>query len=186
MLLFFLSFFDRLANLSSKPLCGIWKSRRERAKRCWCYKRCFFWSADVATAAVLLLPCCCSCATLIMCVSSYSQVVQFHLGVGSCACILPQNLHFYCSVVPPVVAHLKKRKPWILKCIAQTKLKASKSRRRHRCCLCYAMLLLCYSHHLGLLCVPTAQIQRADSTQLYLWYQLFVAAHKIYVVRKYV
>ena len=142
--------------------------------------------------------CCCCCAAVVVVLYAhddirytpvcalYSQVVQFHLGVGSCACILPQNLHFYCSVVPPVVAHLKKRKPWILKCIAQTKLKASKSRRRHRCCLCYAMLLLCYSHHLGLLCVPTAQIQRADSTQLYLWYQLFVAAHKIYVVRKYV
>ena len=38
------------------------------------------------------LLCCCSCATLIMCVSAlYSQVVQFHLGVGSCACILPQK-----------------------------------------------------------------------------------------------
>ena len=59
------------------------------------------------------LLCCCSCATLIMCVSAlYSQVVQFHLGVGSCACIL-KNLQCYCCVVPVVtdVAHFENRKP---------------------------------------------------------------------------
>ena len=38
----------------------------EKGQRCWCYERCFFWSADVAAAAVLLLLRCCSCATLIM------------------------------------------------------------------------------------------------------------------------
>ena len=40
----------------------------EKGQRCWCYERCFFWSADVAAAAVLLLLLCCyGRATLMMC-----------------------------------------------------------------------------------------------------------------------
>ena len=59
------------------------------------------------------LLCCCCCAAVVVlrssCVSAlHFQVVQFHLGVGSCASILPQNIQLYCCVVPPVVAHLKK------------------------------------------------------------------------------
>ena len=100
-----------------------------------------FGNADErATLLVLLLLCCCSCATLIMCVSAlYSQVVQFHLGAGSCACILPQkSTVLLCCVVPPVVAHLKKTQAlgWNLKVYSPNKMKG-KSRRRHRCCLCY-------------------------------------------------
>ena len=75
----------------------------------------------------------------------------------------------YCCVVPPVVAHfIKNAKGGILKCVAQTKMKAQ-SRRRHCCCLCYCcssiaaavLLLLCYSHQLGLICVPTVQLHRS-------------------------
>ena len=81
----------------------------EKRQRCWCYERCFCWSADVAAAAVLLLLCCCSCATLIMCVSAlYSQVVQFHLEVGSCACILPQKSTVLLLCGPTCSSPLKK------------------------------------------------------------------------------
>ena len=55
------------------PLCGSrsvgFGNADEKEQRCWCYEWCFFWPADVATAAVLLRPCCRSCATLTMYVS---------------------------------------------------------------------------------------------------------------------
>ena len=63
------------------------------------------------------LLCCCCCAAVVvlspscMYVSAlYPHVVHFHLGVGSCACILSQNPQFCSFVVPPVVAYLKKNK----------------------------------------------------------------------------
>ena len=87
-------------------------------------------------AAVVVLRSSCMCASAL-----YSQVVQFHLGVGSCACILPQKstVLLLCSPTCSYCCSPLKKKMQgligILKCIAQTKMKG-KSRRRHRCRLC--------------------------------------------------
>ena len=91
---------------------------------------------------MLLLPCCGRCAALIMYVSAlYSQVVQFHVGVGSCACI-NKNLHtrvvLLCGPTCIILSYptLQILKVGILKCLAQTIMKG-RSRRCHRCCVCY-------------------------------------------------
>ena len=123
------------------------------------------------------LLCCCCCAAVVVlrssCVSAlHFQVVQFHLGVGSCAYILPQNIQLYCCVVPPVVAHLKKTQAlgWNFEVHSP-----NKSERQvpppsplllmlllQLYCFCCAMLLLLwYSDQLGLLCVPTAPIHHS-------------------------
>ena len=113
------------------------------------------------------------------CVSAlHFQVVQFHLGVGSCAYILPQNIQLYCCVVPPVVAHLKKTQAlgWNFEVYMPNKMKG-KSSRRHRCCLCYCCrftALLCYAAVVALLSSFEFALcsDCADSPQLYPWYQL--------------
>ena len=137
-------------------------------------------SSGPPTSPPLLFCCCCAAVVVLRssCVSaSYPQVVQFHLGVGSCACILPLNLQFYCCVVPPVVAHLKNASLGISRCIAQTKLKGKRVPPPSPLLLIYAiaaalLLVLCYAAVVLLssfgfsLCSDCA-----DSTQ-YLWYQL--------------
>ena len=88
---------------------------------------------------------------------------------------LPQNVQFYC-VVPPVVAHLiKPASLGILKCIAQTKLKATPAAFTAAAyaigaalllVLCSAAVVLLSSFGFAL-CSDCA-----DSPQFYLWYQL--------------
>ena len=148
----------------------------EKGQRCGCYERCFFLSADVADAAVLLLLCCCSCATRIVCVSDLlSQVVQFHLGVGSSACILPQKSTVLLRCGRTCSSPLKKTQAlgWNFEVYMPNKMKG-KSSRRHRCCLCYCCrftALLCYAAVVALLSSFEFALcsDCADSPQLYMW-----------------
>ena len=86
MLLFFVLFFDKTAALWDLVIMQTRKGNVAGATS----------GASFGPPTSTPLPFCCCCAAVVVlrssCVSaSYSQVVQFHLGDGSCACILPQK-----------------------------------------------------------------------------------------------
>ena len=124
----------------------------------------------------LLLLCCCSCATLIMCVSAlYFQVVQFHLGVGSCACPRPQKSAVLLLCGPTCSIHLKRTQAlgWNFEVYSPNKNERQVPPPSplllmlllQLYCFCCAMLLLLLSSFGFALCCDCA-----FPPQLYLWY----------------
>ena len=94
----------------------------EKGQRCWCYERCFFWSADVAAAAVLLPLCCCCCAAVVVVVVLRSSCVSllcipklcsFTLELGAVHASSPTNSTVLLLCGPTCSSPLEKtRKPW--------------------------------------------------------------------------
>ena len=78
--------------------------------------------------------CCCAAEVVLRssCVSllGVPRLCCFTLELGAGHASSDKYLHVHCCAVPPVAAHLKKRKDAILKCIAQKSLKGQ-ARRRH-------------------------------------------------------
>ena len=130
------------------------------------------WRRRRCCAAVVVLRSSCICVSAL-----YSQVVQFHLGVGSCACILPQRstVLLLCSPTCIYCSPLQK--------IARLELYSPNKNERQvpppsplllmllllqLYCFCCAMLLLLLLSSFGFALYSDC----ADSPQFCLWYQL--------------
>ena len=122
------------------------------------------------------LLCCCCCSAVVVrrssCVSllCIPKLYSFTLELGAVHASSHKIYGFYCCVVPLVEAHLKKTQALEFEVYSPNKTERQVPSPSplllmpllQLYCLCCAMLLLSYSHRLGLLCVPTAQIQHSN------------------------
>ena len=131
------------------------------------------------------LLCCCCCAAVVVlrssCVSllCIPRLCSFTLEIGAVHASSHKNLQFYCCVVPPVVAHLKKTQGWNFEVCSPNKKERQVS-PPSPLLLTYAiaaaalLLLLCYTAAVVFLSSFGFVLcsDCADSPQLYPWYQL--------------